>query len=436
MHYLRALADLLSYVETHHDYRSKCLNLIASENITSPLVRRILATDLGHRYAIGYLYMRIYRGCKYIDLIEALTSYLLRSLFKAEHVNYVPISGTLANLVMFNALTKPGDSILALSVLDGGHSSFRECSKVHGVSMIPLPFDPEAYNIDVGETEKLVRRVKPKLVLLGASDILFPHPVKEIASVAEEEGCIVAYDAAHVLGLIAGGEFQDPLREGAKVVTGSTHKTFFGPQGGIILCKRELSDAIDHSAWQLVNNHHINRVAALAATTCEMLAFGSDYARQVIRNAKKLAETLYNEGVNVLCPDKGFTESHQVIVDVGKGRASSLSIKLEEANIIVNPMPLPWDESEEEASGIRLGVQEITRLGMKEDEMTEIGRLIADVLLNRKSPSEVKHSVELLMEGYQKVRYCFDSEGDAYRYFNAGVMLKELDTKGILPAQE
>jgi len=418
--------DLLSYVEEHHSYRSRCINLIASENIASPLVRKLLSTDLGHRYAIGFLYTRIYRGCRYVDLIEALTGYLLRSLFRAEHVNYIPISGTLANLIMVNALTKPGDSIMALSVMDGGHSSFRECSLVHGVSMIPLPFDQEAYNIDVDGAEKLIRRIKPRIILLGASDILFPHPIRELATTAKEEECILAYDGAHVLGLIAGGRFQDPLREGTDVVTGSTHKTFFGPQGGIILCRRDYGEAIDHSAWQLVNNHHINRVAALAAATCEMQAFGTSYADQVIANAKRLAEMLYNEGIRVLCPDKGFTESHQVIIDVGKGRANGISNKLEEANIIVNPMPMPWDGDEEEASGIRLGVQEVTRLGMREDCMDEIARLIADVVLNRKSPSEVRYSTELLTENYQKIHFCFNTDEEAYRYFRVENLVKEL----------
>ncbi|MEM2739623.1 MAG: serine hydroxymethyltransferase [Candidatus Bathyarchaeia archaeon] len=426
MHHLRALMDLLSYVEEHHFYRSKCINLIASENITSPLVRRLLSTDLGHRYAIGFLYTRMYRGCRYVDLIEALTGYLLRSLFRAEHVNYIPISGTLANLIMVNALTKPGDSIMALSVMDGGHNSFRECSLVHGVSMIPLPFDQEAYNVDVDGAEKLIRRVEPKMVLLGASDILFPHPVRELASIAKEEGSILAYDAAHVLGLIAGGRFQDPLREGADIVTGSTHKTFFGPQGGIILCRRDYSEAVDHSAWQLVNNHHINRVAALAVTTCEMQAFGTSYADQVMKNAKRLAEALYDEGVKVICPDKNFTESHQVIIDVGEGRANGISDMLEEANIIANPMPMPWDEDEGKASGIRLGVQEVTRLGMGEDCMDEVAHLIADVVLSKRSPSEVRYSTELLAENYQKVHFCFSTDEEAYRYFRVEYLTREL----------
>lgn len=414
--YRELVQEVLEQLRKHHEYRSRSLNLIASENITSPQVRLALGSDLGHRYAIGFLYTRIYRGCRFIDSIEELTSYLARTLFKADHVNYVPISGTIANLVMFNALTSPGDSAVALSVLDGGHSSFRECSRVRGVAMIPLPFDHGEYNVDVAEAEKLIRRVKPKIVLLGASDILFPHPVKELKGVVEEYGGILAYDGAHVLGLIAGGVFQDPLREGAEIVTGSTHKTFFGPQGGIILCHRRHSSAIDHSAWQMVNNHHIHRVAGLAVTLCEFLAFGSEYSSQVVRNAKALAENLYDKGLKPLCADKGFTETHQVILDVGNGGGVEASFKLEEANIIVNPMPLPWDLKEETCSGIRIGVQEVTRLGMREGEMEFIADRIAGVLLDKEPTDEAREKISSFMENYQVIRYCFDDGAEAYRY--------------------
>ena len=413
--YDKMLDEILEYVRRHHEYRSRCLNLIASENVTSPQVRRVLSSDLGHRYAIGFLYTRIYRGCRFIDSIEELTGYLARTLFKVDHVNYIPISGTVANLIMFNALTSPGDSVAALSVLDGGHSSFRECSRVRGVAMTPLPLDQKEYNIDVREAEKLIRRVRPKIVLLGASDILFPHPVKELRSVVDEYGGILAYDAAHVLGLIAGGVFQDPLREGAEVVTGSTHKTFFGPQGGIILCRRRYSTAIDHSAWQMVNNHHIHRVAGLAITLCEFLAFGNEYARQVVKNAKALAENLYDKGLKPLCPDKGFTESHQVILDIGDGGGVEASLKLEAANIIANPMPLPWDQGEEKCSGLRLGVQEVTRLGMSEGDMEFIAERIAAVLLGKESVEEARSKVSEFMENYQMIHYCFDN-AEAYGF--------------------
>ncbi|HDN17586.1 MAG TPA: aminotransferase class I/II-fold pyridoxal phosphate-dependent enzyme [Candidatus Bathyarchaeota archaeon] len=416
MSYKHYLDDVLSYVRSHHEYRARTLNLIASENIASPTVRKILSSDLGHRYAVGFLYSRMYHGTRYIDRIEELVGYLARKLFRCEHVNHIPVSGTLANLIMMDACLQPGDVLAAVSVLDGGHSSFKECSRVRGVSMVPLPFDEETYNIDVDASIKLIHRISPKLVLLGASEFLFPHPVAELRDAVSEVNGILAYDSAHVLGLIAGGKFQDPLREGAEIVTGSTHKTFFGPQGGIILCKRQFSEAIDNSALKLVNNHHINRVAALAAALCEMLEFGEKYAEQTVRNAKALAESLYERGINVLCPDLGFTESHQVLFDVGKGKAKNITGILEDANIITNPTPLPHDNSDMDMSGVRLGVQEITRLGMKESEMVFIAELISKVL-GGVSSSKIKTEVADLLSKFQSIHYSFDDGLPAYDVF-------------------
>lgn len=418
MQYESMAREIIRNVRSHHEYRSQCLNLIASENVTSPLVREVMASDLGHRYAIGFLYTRMYRGCRYIDSIEEMTNYLAKALLRAEHVNYVPTSGTVANLVMFNALTKPGDVVAALSVMDGGHSSFRECSRVHGVSMVPLPFDEGRYNVDADGAERLITKVKPNVVLLGASDILFPHPVKELRGVADTVGATLVYDAAHVFGLIAGGEFQDPLREGAEIVTSSIHKTFFGPQGGIILGARKHTEAIDHSAWQMVNNHHIHRVAGLAITLCEMLVFGKEYAQQVVRNARALGQALHERGVRVLCPDLGFTRSHQLILDVGEKRGREASDLLEQANIVTNPMPLPWDKDQEAGSAVRIGVQEITRLGAKESEMTHVAELMAEVLQRRREPNEAGAKVAEFMRGHQTIQYCFDAGAEAYRYFS------------------
>lgn len=419
MQHEHMVREIIENVRRHHEYRSRCLNLIASENVTSPLVREVMASDLGHRYAIGFLYTRMYRGCRYIDNIEETTNYLAKALLKAEHVNYVPTSGTVANLVMFNAITQPGDVVVALSVMDGGHSSFRECSRIHGVSMVPIPMNYDAYNVDADAAKQLIARVKPKVVLLGASDILFPHPVEALREAVEAMGATLAYDAAHVFGLIAGGCFQDPLREGAEIITSSIHKTFFGPQGGIILCTRRYAEAIDHSAWQMVNNHHIHRVAGLAITLCEMLTFGKAYATQVVKNAQGLGQSLYNLGVKVLCPDLGFTKSHQLILDVGEGKAKGLSTRLEEANIITNPMPLPWDKDEETCSGIRLGVQELTRLGMRETEMEKVAELIAKVLLGKEDIDRVREDVSAFTAGYQTIHYCFNKGASAYEYYEA-----------------
>ncbi|HRU81807.1 MAG TPA: beta-eliminating lyase-related protein, partial [Candidatus Methanomethylicus sp.] len=279
---MRDVETIKNIVREHTGWRGSCLNMIASENVTSKAVKEMLISDLGNRYAIGFLHNRFYSGTRYVDELEGITTDLAKKVFKAEHVNYVPISGTMANLVLFNAMTAPGDVVTALSVIDGGHASFRETSKIHGVSLVPLPFSMDLMNIDLGEAEKVIARVKPKIVLLGASEILFPHPVREIRRLADEVGAIVAYDSAHVLGLIAGGTFQDPLREGAELVTGSTHKTFFGPQGGIILSKGRFASEIDNAAWQLVNNHHVHRVAGLSVALAEFLAFGKEYTAQVV----------------------------------------------------------------------------------------------------------------------------------------------------------
>jgi glycine hydroxymethyltransferase len=406
--------EVFEIVREHHVFRGSSLNLIASENITSREVRRLLTCDMGHRYAVGFLYERMYRGCEYIDKLEELTHFLARKLFRVEHVNTLPVSGTVANIVAIGAFTKPGDTMMGLSVMDGGHSSFREVSRYHGVSMVPLPFNAEEYNIDAEQSRKMIAKVMPKMVMMGASELLFPQPVKDVSEAASDAGAVVVYDAAHILGLVAGGCFQDPLREGAAVVTGSTHKTFFGPQGGIILCRRQYGEDIDRVALSMINNHHINRVAALAYTLTEFLAFGQEYSKMVVSNAQALAESLYNNGIDVICADKGFTMSHQVIFRVKEGAALEVSRNLEKASIITSMTPLPTDKSETMASGVRLGVQEVTRLGMGRDEMSLIGSLIARVVKSPDSVSAVKEEVKNLAGRFRKIHYTFSDDEPAY----------------------
>lgn len=412
----KSIDVIRTIVREHTEWRGSCINLIASENVVSKAVREMLISDLGNRYAIGFLHNRFYTGTKYVDELEGVTTDLAKRLFQAEHVNYVPISGTMSNLVLFNALTEPGDVVTALSVIDGGHASFRETSKIHGVSLVPLPFSMDEMNIDVGEARKVIVRVKPKLILLGASEMLFPHPIREIREIADEVGAMVAYDAAHVLGLIAGGKFQDPLREGAEAVTGSTHKTFFGPQGGIILSKHRHAKAIDNAAWQLVNNHHVHRVAGLSIALAEFLAFGKEYTAQIIKNSQRLAEELHSKGLDVLGANLGYTKSHQVIFKGINNNGDATAKRLEDAFIITTKTPLPYDKTEEDCSGVRLGTQEITRLGMVEDDMGRIADLIKRVVLDREDPAAVRVDVRKLMTSFRNVKYSFESGDEAYRF--------------------
>jgi len=412
---------IMRATEAHHRWYRDALPMIASNNVTSRKVRLLAATDLAHRYAEGVVGHRYYQGCRYIDEIEAKTIELAERLFRAEHVNVQPTSGVGANIAAFFALADPGDTIISLDVPQGGHISHVQYSAagVRGLRVVSHPFDAETMTIDPDRMVANIREIEPRIVLLGGSLFLFPHPVREACDAAREVGATLVYDGAHVLGLIAGKRFQDPLREGASVVTGSTHKTFPGPQGAIIACDEEHADVIDEAVFPgTVSNHHLHHLAGLGVSLAEMIEFGEDYASQVITNAKRLAQALYERGFDVLCEPYGFTESHQVAVNVTKtGGSIEAATRLEDANIIVNKNLLPGDNVTKtvEPSGIRIGTQELTRIGMGASEMDAIAELIKRVVLDSESPTSVRSDVIELKRGYQKVCYCFD-DTDAYGF--------------------
>lgn len=406
-------------IEKHNEMRKESIPLIASENVTSLLVRKCYLSDFGHRYAEGKVGNRYYEGCKYIDEVENLAIELTKKLFDAEHANVQPISGVVANMAAFFALTNVGDKIMVISVPCGGHISHEKVSAagLRGLEIYHYPFNFEEMNIDVGETEKLAKKIEPKLFVLGSSLILFRQPVKEIRQIADEIGAKVMFDASHVLGLIAGKSYPNPLKEGADVVTGSTHKTFFGPQRAIIYCKSEFSDRIDRAVFPgVVSNHHLNTLAGYTIAAMEMLNFGETYAKQVVKNSKALAERLFELGYKVLGEKRGFTETHQVAVDVREfGGGKIVSKKLESAGIILNKNLLPWDDVRkvDDPSGIRMGVQEVTRLGMKEGEMEKIADLIDFVLRDKKSLAKVREEVRELKKNFNTVKFTFE-ECEAY----------------------
>jgi glycine hydroxymethyltransferase len=412
---IKRFQNMMKY---HTDWMKNSINLIASENITSSQVKEAVVSDLSHRYAEGLCGERLYEGCKYIDSVERLTIDLSKKLYNAEYANVQPTSGVVANLASFFAFSKPGDSIIALEVPMGGHISHANVSAVgiRGLKLSHHPFDPSIMNIDADKMRKKILEEKPKIVLLGGSLFLFPHPVKEAKEAADEVGAKVMYDGAHVLGLIAGGIFQDPLHEGADLLMGSTHKTFPGTQGGIILSNAENAEKIDNAVFPgVVSNHHLHHVAGLGIATAEMLEFGEAYGKQIVRNSKALAQSLHELGFNVLAEDLGFTESHQVVMDVSNiERASILAKTFESNNIILNKNLLPSDDvhRSDDPSGIRLGTQEITRRGMKESQMEEVAEYIKKVALDGKN---VKEEVIDFMNQYTKVHYAF-SEDEGYKY--------------------
>lgn len=416
------LLQVLKYVADHNRWRKlECINLIASENAMSPLAEAAYLTDMMHRYAEGKPRKRYYQGTKYVDEIEILVSKLMGELIGAKYIEPRPISGTIANAATFRVLAAPGDKAVIAPVQAGAHVSHTKFGTLGalGIEHIELPYDSENMNVDVDKAVKVIEEVKPKFVVLGGSVYLFPHPVKEIANAAHAVGAVVVYDAAHVLGLIIGKRWRNPFDHGADVLTSSTHKTFPGPQGGLIATNREdLYKKISKTIFPwFVSNHHLHRLPATAVTAIEMKYFGEEYADQIVRNAKRLAESLHSHGFKVLGEHLGFTRSHQVVVDVRQfGGGAKVARLLEEANIIVNKNLLPYDppEAVKDPSGIRIGVQEMTRYGMREGEMEEIARFFKEVLIDRKDPAEVRKRVVEFRKQYIEVKYTFPVNLDAF----------------------
>ena len=417
----------------HHRWFREAIPLIASENVPSPAVREALATDFGNRYAEGWPGERVYAGCTYIDKVELACIELMQRLFDAEFVDVRPISGVVANLVLYTAFTEPGDVMMALSIPCGGHISMGKkklggtAGAVHDLVVEYLALDYKELNIDVEKTKDRVKRLAekgtpPKLVVLGGSVFPFPHPVEELADVFREVGATVAYDAAHVTGLIAGGCFQDPLREGADVVTLSTHKTLFGPQHGGVLSWDRYADRIKRATFPgMVSNHHLHAVAGVAVACAEMLEYGREYVLQVVKNSKALGQALYERGFDVLAEHKGFTESHVLLVDILKyGDGGAIEGQLEKANVILNRNLLPWDIKAgrhfTHPGGIRLGTSEVTRLGMHESEMAEIAEFMKRVVIEKKDVERVKKDVAEFRKDFQRVHYCFEDATEAYDY--------------------
>ncbi len=415
------LAKVIDLVGKHNRWRRfECINLIPSENIMSPLAEAVYLSDLMHRYAEGEPGKRFYQGNIYSDQIELYTSQLLYKLFSIRFVEPRPISGTIANAIAFRSFAEPGDRAVVPSIQAGAHISHTKLGILGamGIKQFAMPFDIDRWNIDVDRAGKVIENVKPRLVILGASVYLFPHPTREIACVAHSVNSMVIHDVAHVLGLIAGKSWPNPIYEGADIATASTHKTFPGPQGGVIFMdNRDIYEAVSRNVLRFVSNHHLHRLPATAITAIEMLYFGEQYSRQIIRNAKMFAEALAEQGLKVVAEDLGYTQSHMVLIDVGKcGGGAKIVKMLEEANIIANKNLLPWDSPGDayNPSGIRFGVQEMTRFGMKEDDFKEIAVFIREIILDRKDVYEVRKNVLEFRKNFINIAYGFDIPRELY----------------------
>lgn len=411
----------------NNEFFASSLPMIASENVLSPLCREMLITDFHGRYAEGTPGNRYYEGCKYFDLVEEKAMELAKKLFQCSYADVRPTAGTTANMAILKALIKPGETATVLDTANGAHISFGKwgAAGVRGINLVYYPFNDNEMNIDVDGAVKLIKKEKPKLALCGQSVFLFPTPLKAIAEAAHEVGAYVVYDAAHVLGLIAGKRFQDPLREGTDVMSGSTHKTLPGPQGGMILSDHKGDTEDDKSFLRklgfgvfpgVTSSYHLHHVAAKAIAYAEHLEFGEAYADQIIKNAKRLAQSLHERGFKVFGEKLGFTKSHQVLVEIGPGKGKEASKKLEDAGIVTNMNMIPGDKDPLNPSGLRLGTPELTRIGMKEKEMDDVAEFFERALLKNENPKKIKEDVKEFRKDFQELHYCFKEGFRGYDY--------------------
>jgi glycine hydroxymethyltransferase len=431
---------LTEATRNHERYRDmECINLIASEGLKSPAVKQMqaLSSDLEGRYAEGendlegHVKKRYYQGQKYMTPIEDYTTDLMKKLFKCDWADVRIVSGTHANLATFKGLSLASKNrkMVVTPLSCGAHISHDYtglAGNVLGLENINHVYNIDELNIDVDRSIDVIRAAKPGIVTFGGSLFLFPHPVKELRAVCEEVGAYVAYDASHVLGLIAGGVFQDPLREGADFITSSTHKTFPGPQGGVVMggpTSQRMEKAIKKIQFAIfplsASNTHLGRLPALGIAALEMKIFGNELARQIVKNAQTAGQYLYENGVKVLAEKKGFTHSHQIAVDVCNfGGGKKIAQDLEDSNIILNKNLLPYDDqsNRDNPSGLRIGFQDVTRRGFRESDIKHLCNLMLSVIIGKRKPSEVKEDVLALKKEFNQVKYGFQNVEEAISY--------------------
>jgi glycine hydroxymethyltransferase len=372
---------LAALIRAHNRWRGReVFNLLASENALSPTALRYLGSDLAGRYTLpmkttvgGEELDNSYAGTRYTDQIETLANAAAARLFHGRWATTRPLSGHIAAMSALAPLLPRHAKILAIPPSAGGYDGYAGGFLPAMLDYVarPLPADPTTGEVHADEAVEEIRRERPNAVILGQSFFLFPYPLREIAEAAHAQGALVFYDASHVLGLVAGGVFQDPLREGADVLYGSTHKSFPGPQGGLLVTDREdLFAQVDPAlVWRVFDNAHWHRIAALGQTLLEMERFGAEYARTVVASSQALGRALSDRGVPLVAAHQGFTRSHQLRLDGGEltrrwgiGPAAAAR-RWEKQRLITDLVG-------------RLGTAEITRLGLRPEEMDRLADLL------------------------------------------------------------
>ena len=380
------------------------IELIASENFTSRAVMEAMGSHLTNKYAEGYPGARYYGGCEYVDIVEQLAIDRAKELFGAEHANVQPHSGSQANVAVYLALLKPGDTILGMDLSHGGHLTHGSKASISGKYFNACFYgvDPETETIDYEKAMQIAGECKPKIIIAGASAYSRIIDFKKMREIADEVGAYLMVDMAHIGGLVAAGVHPSPVPY-ADVVTSTTHKTLRGPRGAIILCKDELKKKINSAVFPGTQGGPLMHIIAGKAV-CFKEAMSEEfkaYQRQVVKNAAVLADTLSENGIRLV---SGGTDNHLMLADtMSLGRTGNeVQELLDAAHITANKNSIPFDtQSDKLTSGMRFGTPAVTTRGMGEDEMRDIGKMIVRIINDGdKAIDDVKQQVLSLCERF------------------------------------
>lgn len=391
--------DLMAWVEENHRIHERdCINLNPATNMMNPKAEALLASGIGLRPSLGYPGDKYEMGLEGIEKIEVMAAELAAEVFNAKFAEIRVASGALANLYVFMMAAKAGDVIIAPPPSIGGHVTHHGAGAagLYGILTHPAPIDAEGYTVDVKALREDALRLSPRLITIGGSLNLFPHPIAEVRRIADEVGALVMFDAAHMSGMIAGRAWQQPLEEGAHVMTMSTYKSLGGPPSGLILTNdAAIAERLDAIAYPgLTANFDAAKSAALAMTLLDWKVHGRDYARMTAETAKALAVALVERGVPVYARDRGMTASQAFAIEAsGFGGGQTASKLLRQANVLACGIGLPIAELGDDLNGLRMGAPEIVRWGMTPKDMPQVAQFIADVLTGRRSAQSVAPDV-------------------------------------------
>jgi glycine hydroxymethyltransferase len=362
-----------------------CVNLNPATNVMNPKAEAALSAGLGARPSLGYPGDKYEMGLEAVEQIEVIAAELAAEVFGAKYAEIRVPSGAIANLYAFMAAAKPGECIIAPPGEIGGHVTHHGAGAagLYGIVTHPAPIDPERYTVDLDKLRQDALRLRPKLISIGGSLNLFPHPIREIRAIADEVGALVLFDAAHMSGMIAGHGWQQPLEEGAHLMTMSTYKSLGGPPSGLILTNEaELAKKLDAIAYPgLTANFDAAKSASLAITLLDWKQYGRAYAQAMAETAKALGEALVERQMPVFARERGITTSHQFAIEAASfGGGQAAAKRLRQVNILSCGIGLPLAPVAGDVNGLRLGTPEIVRFGMTPADMPELAGYIADGL--------------------------------------------------------